>query len=431
MGSLGGGKNSSLLTEAHACMQGFFEVLTVEQVISLLSAFSPLPPEQAALQESDGRVLAEDIIATEDLPPTDRAAMDGYALRAADTFGATESNPAYLQCVGNFDIQTPPDRELQPGQCAGIVTGGILPAGADAVVMVEYTHDMGAGMVEIRLPVAPGTHVMLQGEDVRAGELLLPAGALLRPQEIGLLAALGKAQIQTRKLPRVAILSTGDELVDISATPKPGQVRDVNSSTLACLVRRAGGRPVLLGLSPDEIHALNAHLRKALKVADLVLLSGGSSVGARDLTISALQSIQGARILCRGVALSPGKPLIIADVGGKAVWGLPGQVTSAQVVMMVLGQAFIRHLQGWKNPFDQALWPKQKAVLAKNIASRQGREDYVRVRLEQEGTGELLAVPVLGMSGLLRSLTNSHGLVRIPASLEGLEARRQVDVLLF
>jgi molybdopterin molybdotransferase len=412
-------------------MQAFFEVLTVEQVIRLLSAFSPLPPEEADLQECDGRVPAEDIIAAEDLPPADRAAMDGYALCAADTFGGTENNPAYLQCVGHFDIQTPPDKALRPGQCAGIVTGGILPAGADAVVMVEYTHDMGGGMVEIRAPVAPGTHVMLQGEDARTGGLLLPAGALLRPQEIGLLAALGKTRIPVHKRPRVAIISTGDELVDISAMPKPGQVRDVNSSTLACLVRRAGGTPVPLGLVPDEPGALSACLQQALHTADLVLLSGGSSVGVRDMTLSALQAIDGARILCRGVALSPGKPLIIADVGGKAVWGLPGQVTSAQVVMMVLGQAFIRRLQGRQNPFDQTLWPKQRAVLAKNIASRQGREDYVRVRLEQDDTGNLLAVPVLGMSGLLRSLTEAHGLVRIPASLEGLEARRQVDVLLF
>jgi molybdopterin molybdotransferase len=272
---------------------------------------------------------------------------------------------------------------------------------------------------------------MLRGEDVRAGGLLLPAGALLRPQEIGLLAALGELRIPVRKRPRVAIISTGDELVAASDTPRPGQVRDVNSFTLACLVRRAGGTPVLLDLTPDELDALKLQLRKALGMADLVLLSGGSSIGIRDLSVSALQSIDGARILCHGVALSPGKPLIIADVAGKAVWGLPGQVASAQVVMLVLGQAFIRHLQGWNNPFDQSLWPKRRAVLAKNIASRQGREDYVRVRLAQEEAGPLLAEPVPGMSGLLRSLTGAHGLVRIPASLEGLEAGRPVDVLLF
>jgi len=412
-------------------MQGFFEVLTVEQVIRLLSAFSPLPPEMAELQASDGRVLAEDIIAKEDLPFADRASMDGYALRAADTFGGTESNPSYLHCMGTFDIQTPPNIELLSGQCAGIVTGGILPAGADAVVMVEYTHTMGKDVVEIRAPVAPGTHVMLRGEDARAGEILLPAGTLIRPQEVGLLAAAGELLIPVHQRPRVAIISTGDELVDVNATPRPGQVRDVNSSTLACLVRRAGGTPVLLGLAPDELSTLTAKLQEALNMVDCILLSGGSSVGVRDITVSALQSIEGAHILCHGVALSPGKPLIIADVAGKAVWGLPGQVTSAQVVMMVLGQAFIRHLQGWKNPFEQALWPKQKAVLAKNVASRQGREDYIRVRLEHDEAGEFLAVPVLGMSGLLRSLTDAHGLVRIPASLEGLEARRQVDVLLF
>ncbi|MDR0466157.1 MAG: molybdopterin molybdotransferase MoeA [Deltaproteobacteria bacterium] len=412
-------------------MQGFFEVLTVEQVTNLLAVFAPLPPEETDLLECDGRVLAEDVVATEDLPPANRSAMDGYALRAADSFGGTENNPSYLQCVGHFDIQTPPDKELSPGQCAGIVTGGILPAGADAVVMVEYTHDMGGGMIEVRAPVAPGAHVMLRGEDARSGGLLLPAGVLLRPQEIGLLAALGITRLPVHKVPRVAIVSTGDELVAIHATPKPGQVRDVNSTTLACLVRRAGGTPVPLGLVPDELDALSERLRQALSLADLVLLSGGSSVGVRDMTLGALQTIDGARILCHGVALSPGKPLIIADVNGKAVWGLPGQVASAQVVMLVLGQAFIRLLQGRQNPFDQSLWPKQRAVLAKNIASRQGREDYVRVRLERNEKGVLQATPILGMSGLLRSLTDAHGLARIPASLEGLEAGALVDVLLF
>ncbi len=412
-------------------MQDFFNVLTVEQIVALLETFPPLGTEMCPTEECDGRTLARDIVAGEDLPPADRSGMDGYALRAADSFGGTESNPSYLRRVASVEIHEPSNVEIGPGECAAIVTGGIVPKGADAVVMVEYTHELGENMVEVRGAVAPGENVMLRGEDVRAGSLLLPAGTALRPQEAGLLAALGHVEVPVCKRPRVAVLSTGDELVPVSAAPKTGQVRDVNSSTLACLTRRAGGLPVLLGLVPDNLDEIGAALRTGLEQADVVLLSGGSSVGVRDLTIAALSGLGGARILCHGAALSPGKPLILAETGGKMVWGLPGQVTSAQVVMMVLGQAFLRHIQGRKKCFDQSLWPRQKARLARSTASRQGREDYVRVHLERDEQGEFTAVPVLGMSGLLRSLIESHGLVRIPASLEGFDAGKEVDVLLF
>lgn len=412
----------------------FFQVLSVREVVDRLTAFPPLADEPAGLDDVsglEGRVLAADVAARDDVPLTARSGMDGYAVRAADTFGASETNPAYLDRRGQIDIQKPADFALQPGQCAAIVTGGVIPQGADAVVMVEYTHDMGADCIEIRRAVPPGEHVMLRGEDARAGAVTLRAGTVLRPQEVGLLAAIGVTAVRVRRRPVVAVLSTGDELIPAEADPRPGQVRDVNSHTLACLTRLAGGRPVCLGITPDSLDALERALREGLERADVVLLSGGSSVGVRDLTVAALERLSDADVFCHGVALSPGKPLILASVGGKCVWGLPGQVASAQVVMMVLGQPFLRHLSGYPAPFDQLLRPRLRAELARNVASRQGREDYVRVRLEARENLPPLAVPVLGMSGLLRTLTEAHGVVRIPAPLEGLEQGALIDVLLF
>lgn len=422
-------------------MTGFFNVLSVEAFTELLRAFPPLGTETVDLHRADGRVLATDVIASEDLPLTDRAGMDGYAVRAADLFGATETNPAYLECDGRVDIEHPATFAVAPGRCAAIVTGGVMPEGTDAVIMVEHTQDLGAGTIEMRRAVAPGENVMLRGEDAVAGAPALTAGTRLRPQEVGMLAAVGATAVRVHRAPRVVIISTGDELVAPQATPRPGQVRDVNSHTLAALVRRAGCEARCLGIVPDELDALEAALREGLRDADVVLLSGGSSVGVRDLTVAALSRIEGAELLAHGVAISPGKPTILARVRGedggcRAVWGLPGQVTSAQVVMFVLGVPFLHHLSGRADAFDRSLWPARRVRLARNVASRQGREDWVRVRIEPAdrtgpGDGGLpLAVPLLGKSGLLRTLTGAHALVRIPARAEGLIAGSEHDAYL-
>lgn len=434
-------------------MQDFFVVLSVAEVVRRLEAFAPLPPEEAPLTPSnpqggcacglEGRVLADHVTASDDVPQLDRSGMDGYAVVAVDTFGASEGNPVYLPCVGHIAVDRPAHFNLEPGQCAAIVTGGALPDGADAVVMVEHTavlgkDGLGAQMVEIRRPSAPGAHVLRRGDDARRGKPALAAGVVLRPQEIGLLAACGAQRVMVHARPRVGILSTGDEVVPVTATPRNGQVRDVNSHTLAALCREAGAEPRLLGIVPDELEAIAGALARHLESVDVLLLSGGSSVGARDFTVAALEGLPGAEIFCHGVALSPGKPLILARVGEKCVWGLPGQVASAQVVMFVLGAPFLRHLAGQRRAFDQSLWPCRRALLSRNMASKQGREDYLRVRLEEpSGTGAPqetpplpLAVPLPGQSGLLRTLLDAHGLVRIEANAEGLEQGSAVDVLL-
>ncbi|OLN24361.1 Molybdopterin biosynthesis protein MoeA [Desulfovibrio sp. DV] len=406
--------------------EGFFRAVSTAEFRNLLRTFPTLPSETVSLDAACARILATDIIAAEDLPAASRAAMDGYAVRAAEVFGATESNPGYLDLAMDIPIGVIPDAPLPAGHCARIVTGAFLPAGADAVVMVEYTEDMGAGAIEMRRSVAPGDNIMLAAEDAAVGQTVLSPGTRLRPQEIGLLAALGITRVPVGKIPTVALLSTGDELVPAEATPKPGQIRDVNSHTLAAMLRQAGAAPTTFPLVPDDLAGIQAALADAAAGYDLTLLSGGSSVGARDFTLDALRNL-GADILAHGVAISPGKPTILASLNGKPVIGLPGQVTSAQVVLLIFALPLLAHLSGDPAAFDRT--PRTfPAVLSRNIASKQGREDHVRVRLEYRSDALPLAHPVLGKSGLLKTLLMADGLITIAADLEGLAGNTEVAV---
>jgi molybdopterin molybdotransferase len=408
--------------------KGYLELISPDAFRGVLSGFSPLAPETAAIHEAAGRFPARDVLSPEDLPALPRSGMDGYAVQARDTFGATETNPGYLDLDGDLAITAVRAAPLEPGRCVRVVTGSSLPPGADAVVMVEHTQDLGAGTIEIRRAVAPGENMMQAREDAAAGQPVLPAGTLMRPAEIGLLAALGLSEVLVRRRPRVAILSTGDEIVPVAAKPRPGEIRDANAPALAAMCAQWGALPLAMGIVRDETDSIAEALHEALARADAVFLSGGSSVGVRDLTIEALDLLQDTRVLVHGLAVSPGKPTILARSGGKAVWGLPGQTASAQVVMHVFGCPFLSHLAGDSHAFSRPR-PQTQAVLARNVASRQGREDYVRVRLEAEG-GRVLAHPVLGKSGLLKTLVQAQGLMRIPAGLEGLEAGSTVRVML-
>ncbi|GAB7078373.1 molybdopterin molybdotransferase MoeA [Megalodesulfovibrio paquesii] len=397
----------------------FFRAVSRNEFTDLLRRFPCLPDETAGLDAAAGRFLATEVIAAETLPLADRASMDGYAVRATDVFGASEGLPAYLDLDMDIPIGILPEKPLPRGCCARIVTGGYLPSGADAVVMIEHTADVGAGVIEFRRPVAPGDNVMLTGEDAMAGQPLLAAGTRLRPQEIGLLAALGIVQVPVRRVPRVAILSTGDELVPAAATPKPGQIRDVNTHALLAMLRAAGATATAVPPIPDDLDRLRNALGAATADFDLTLISGGSSVGTRDLTVEAIKGL-GGEILAHGVAISPGKPTILASINGAPCLGLPGQVAAAQIVMLVFGLPFVAHLAGSLTAFDppRDLFP---AELARNIASKQGREDHVRVRLEARPGLPPLAHPVLGKSGLLKTLLAADGVITIPADMEGRE----------
>ncbi len=411
-------------------MEDFFDVIKVKDFISIIRQMPLLGTEEVSLENSGGRRLARDYFSHEDLPATNRSSMDGYAVISGDTFGAGDSNPAYLQVAYSISIEDNPQAGIEQGSCAGIVTGATLPPGADSVVMIEHVHDMGQGTIEVRKPVAPGENVMLRGEDVAKGDLVMHTGQVIDPRRTGILAALGWNRVQVFKRPAVALISTGDELVDISQRPGPGYIRDVNTHALGEMLRVQGYDPYLPGIVSDDEQALKEVFSKTLEHSDVVLVSGGSSVGNRDYTLKALSEIKGLEIQAHGLAISPGKPTIFARRGRQCVWGLPGQVTSAQVVMLILVLPFLGHLQGEKDPFTLREEFLIRARLSRNLASRYGREDYVRVRLEKSGE-QIMAIPVTGKSGLLRTMLQAHGLVRIPENSEGLSKDHQVLVRLF
>jgi molybdopterin molybdotransferase len=409
--------------------QDFFQVISSKAFLDLLQSFSHVREERIDFRDGLHRVLAEDIRSPENLPLVDRSSMDGFAVHAQDTFGASESNPAYLENRSDLRIDELSKTPLAQGECMGITTGGTLPKGGDAVVMVEHCQELGAGTIEIRKSVAPGENVMLAGEDVAEGSTILSEGKRLRAQDIGLLAALGITEIKVFKRVRAGIISTGDELVEVHETPRPGQVRDVNTSTLSCLLERVNALITPYGLVKDDLPSITAVLEQGLAANDALFISGGSSVGTRDLTIEAILSLPDAKILTHGVSISPGKPTILASVGGKPIMGLPGQVTSAQVIMLVFGCPLLAHLGGDMRALDISLRPRVPAILASNVASKQGREDYVRVQLTgPDTTGTLRAVPRTGKSGLLKTLVQCDGLMRIPAESEGVLAGSEVMV---
>ena len=409
-------------------MRSFFKVVDIETVLSLATTFEVLPVEPIRLTAAVGRVLAEDIEADLDIPGFSRATMDGYAVQGASTFGASEGNPAFLKVVGSVDMGVMPDVAIGPGEAVRIATGGMLPDGSDAVVMVEHTETIDADTIEAYKSAAPGQHVIARGDDMRAAQRVLQRGQPLRPQDIGLLAAAGRSQFDVFQQPRVGILSTGDEVVPVEAVPSPGQIRDVNSAALAAFIRAAGGIPQAYGIVPDDYEALLETCRQALAANDMVLISGGSSVGTRDFTIDVLQALEDAEILVHGVSIRPGKPTILARGGGKPVWGLPGHVTSAMVVFAVLVRPLLEHLGGRAPRFRRRV--HVPARLTRNLASVQGRVDYVRVRLVP-AAGGLEADPVLGKSGLIRTMAAADGLLCIDANAEGLDGGAVIPVELF
>ncbi|MDR1726499.1 MAG: molybdopterin molybdotransferase MoeA [Acidobacteriota bacterium] len=420
----------------------FFNVITPDGFVELLAGFPRLAGEAVPLDGALGRRLAGEVAAREDLPEGARSTVDGYAVRAEDTFGASDAIPALLKLAPAVTMGTVPGFKLAPGHAAPIPTGGFLPQGADAVVMVEYANPAGAGAIEVSRPVTLRTNVLGRGEDARAGEALLGAGKLLRAQEIGFLAALGVAEVEAFRRPRVAIVSSGDEVVPVGREPRPGQVRDANGHALAALVRDAGGEPVAFDIVPDDAAALDRTLRAALDAADVVAISGGSSVGARDLMASAVAALPGAEVLAHGVAIRPGKPTLLGRCGGgagHAVFGLPGHPVSALVVAQVFLAPFLRHLQGAplrKGPEGREV----AAALASSLHSTIGLEEYVRVRLERadvgpggaRGDGETpTAHPVWGKSGMLSTLVRADGVVRVPMNAEGLARGAAVPVILY
>ncbi|MGO9414483.1 MAG: molybdopterin molybdotransferase MoeA, partial [Syntrophobacteraceae bacterium] len=313
-------------------MAQFLKVKTADEVLSILDGIEPLPPEPVSLSLACGRRLASDITAAEPAPHFARATMDGYAVRARDTFGASESLPALLERSGEVVMGEAPGLAVGPGKAVEVPTGGMIPDGADAVVMVEYTSMLDATTIEITRPVAPGENVLKAGDDIALGETLFRRGAMLRPQDVGVLAALGIVEVEVFRVPLVALISTGDEIVPVETRLLgPGKVRDINSLSLAAQIKSVGARIGVQARVSDRLDDLVSTCQAALIDHDVIVLSGGSSVGVRDYTTQVLAALPESELLVHGVAIRPGKPTIFGRAGGVLFWGLPGQPVSALI----------------------------------------------------------------------------------------------------
>jgi len=414
-------------------MPEFLELLPpLEALNRFLDALSFQPQvEEIGTHDALGRVLLQPAVAHYPLPSFPRTTVDGYAVRASDTYGASESLPAYLTLIGEVPMGAAPKFSISRGECALIHTGGMLPDGSDAVVMVEYTQSARPGEVEILKAVAVGENVLKVGEDVAAGQEVISVGTRLRPSEIGGLMALGITNLSVSRRPKIGIISSGDEVVPPDSELRSGQVRDVNAYTLSALVQACGGIPVRYGIISDRAEAMSSAAGQALQECDMVIITAGSSASTRDLTSQVVNQLGSPGVLVHGVNVRPGKPTILAVCDGKPVIGLPGNPVSALVIASLFVVPVVEALQG----LGQTR-PKMSiaAELTLNLSSQAGREDWVPVRLlpgNPESSISYRADPVFGKSNLIFTLVRADGLIRIPPDATGLSNGEIVDVYPF
>lgn len=420
-------------------MPEFLTLLPPDEAREKLLTHLPSPtidPESIEVSSALGRVTAADVFAPHPLPDFQRTTVDGYAVRAKDTFGATDSLPAYLNLIGEVPMGDSPSFELNAGQCALIHTGGMLPKGADAVVMIEYTQlIVGAERrsapteIEIFKSVADGENVIRIGEDVAQNQLVIPKGTSIRPAEIGGLMALGFTSVEVARKPRVGLISTGDEVIDPGQTPRPGQVRDINSYTLGALVEKSGGVAVRYGIFGDSFQILKEAAAKALSECDVVIITAGSSASTRDMTADVIRQLGEPGVLVHGINTRPGKPTILGMCNNKAIIGLPGNPVSALVNGYLFVVPVIEKLLG-ASPKPKA---SVQAKLTVNLPSQAGREDWWPVKLvvnDQRLVPVYEAEPIFGKSNLIFTLAAADGLLKIHADATGLSAGEIVEVVL-
>lgn len=400
-------------------------VLTPGEALGLINEkFLPLDrTERVDLAQAAGRVLAEDISASEYVPGFDRSTVDGYALRAEDCFGCSESIPALLTLSRSIAMGEDAGEGLEGGCCAYVPTGAALPPGANAVAMIEYCEDFGDGTIAVNKSVAPGENLIFKGDDVYPGKLILPAGRFITSRDIGSLAAMGIVSLEVLAKPVVGIISTGDELVDASVSPAPGQIRDVNSPMLAAMMEEFGATARLYGIVRDEEALLEEALEKALGECDCVLISGGSSVGTKDATGRIIE--RRGELLFHGLAIKPGKPTILGLSGGKPVFGLPGHPGAAWFVSRIFVRAALNRLFG-----RQSRPLTLSATITESVSANHGRAQYGGVSLYREN-GRWYATPIRSKSGLISSLCAADGFFCIPRDSEGCAAGESIDVTLY
>jgi len=410
--------------------QTFFKVLPPQEALRLLLTVEPVGGERIPSVKARARVLAEDLHSAVDLPHFHRAAMDGYAVKAKDTFGASQSLPAYLKLAGVVEMGKEAIQSLATGEAMRISTGGMMPPETDAVVMVEYTEEVAGPLVEIHRGASPWQNVIQIGDDIKKGEMVFPRGRRLRAHDLGALTGVGISSISVFKRPRVALISTGDEIVDADTEPLPGQVRNINQHSLAGLIEEVGGELKDWGVIRDDRGELTKAIGAALEWGDVVLLSGGSSMGAKDIALETILSFPDSEFIFHGISIAPGKPTIFAKACGKPILGLPGYPVSALVIFDLFAAPLIRRLGGEGVETLQSFTRSVRATLKTNIASQIGREDYVRVTLERE-SDRVIATPLPSKSGAIFTLVKADGMVRIEMNQDGLEQGEEVEVILF
>lgn len=381
--------------------------------------------EEVDIVEALGRTAFEDVFSQLDIPDFRRSTVDGYAVRSKDTFGASESIPAFLNIIGKVEMGEAASLKIEAGQCAYVPTGGMIPEGADGMLMIEYVECIDEGMLAAHSPVAPGENIISKGDDVRLGERILSRGRVIKSQDIGVLCAAGVSRIKVSKPPRVAVVSTGDEIVDPFGEVRLGQVRDINTYALSAMVREAGGVVTKSVVVKDDFELIRKTVDEASRDNEIVVISGGSSVGAKDNTERVIDSFGGPGVFVHGVAVKPGKPTILGRVRNAAVFGLPGHPVSAVIIFRIFVEELIESLLGRTK---QRVYIN--AVSSANIHSSPGKETYQMVELEEDESG-FTAKPIYAKSAAISQLSKARGFVRIPVNKEGINKGEAVKVELF
>jgi molybdopterin molybdotransferase len=405
----------------------FFKVKTVEETFALIEEYIPVTPhkEVRVLEEALHYILAEPIVAKENVPSFDRSTVDGYAVKAKDTYGSSESMPGFLTVTGEVKMGEVPHSVVGPGNAVYVPTGGMMPSGSDSVIMIEHCEDLD-GLLNTYKQIAPGENVIRAGEDIKEGETLLTAGTKLRPQELGALASLGITHVTVFRQLKVGYLSSGDEIVPYQTeTLQEGQIRDINYLTISGLAREWNVDVEYGGIVRDDFEAFRQKAKELYDQVDCLILSGGSSVGAKDYTTEVIQSLGNPGVFVHGISIKPGKPTILAMADGKPVIGLPGHPASAMIIFRLFGERILRKLMGEK---VERKPERIFARITKNIPSSPGRSDYIRVRLIEK-EGEWWAEPIIGKSGLITTLVKSDGIVEISSEKEGISQGEYVPVI--
>jgi len=404
-------------TKADRALRIFFDALQAQRLES----------EYVLTSEALNRVLAEDIVANVNIPAFDRAAMDGYAVLAEDTYGASQTNPAILRIIGKVDMGVPPSFKVSRRESATITTGAPMPADADSVLMMEYTKKISGVEIEVYAAVTPGENVSRAGEDVQRDDIVLRSGMRLKPQDLGMLAALGFTDVSVVRKPKAAIVSTGNELVESGVSAEPGKIVNINRLILSALVEELGGTAIYLGIAGDSMDEITSQIKKGLADTDIVLVTGGTSVGESDLVPEAINSLGKPGMVVHGVSIRPGMPTGLAVIDRKPVISLSGYPVAAMIGFNTFVRPLLLKLLGTEEePMAEVV-----AKMPRRVASTAGARTFVRVKVKHID-GEYVAEPIRSTgSGLLSSMTKANGLVIIPEEKEGIEAEEEVKVILF